>query len=269
MVFCVIDANAQTYLKKAMSEFFNNGSLTEYFTSTKKESGDGYNCQNVYFSMPAKKKSYIDRIIKAFAHDKGEAYEIFEKAKGADEDKTVSVGIGKRSRESVGFGSYKDRNYKLMFFRDGDNDLKRSVYALVWKEDKKTIEGSVWMIYGDNPKKNTGNMTIYNYPSSFGTKSFSDSNYPFGSDSIKDSGRFLNRFGSYRSLYYSKNVGKDGNAFIRSSVISKIMNLCKDYSRVLDSDEKKIVKDELTEMKKNSGDSYQQKLLDLSIKYLK
>lgn len=51
------------------------------------------------------------------------------------------------------FGTHKDRNYNLQYFRDSKDSTMRYVYALVWYQGMdRSVKGSVYKFYSKDPQ---------------------------------------------------------------------------------------------------------------------
>lgn len=154
-----IAANAQEAITKAIDDFrnalANDNIVNETMSSWELDGGDRGTQSSAYFSVSRKSgaASLIGAIVKAYDKDKTNAYGSYAKAAGKSAD-SESVGYGKGNRQTFTFGTYKSRNYRVLFFRDPANDRRRTVVSFVWYDGRQgTIEGSLHRIYGDDPKK--------------------------------------------------------------------------------------------------------------------
>lgn len=277
--------NAQTHLKKAATDFLENKDLTKFFNNNSDESGDGYYYKICNFSIPKSKSKALEDLIEAFNKDTKESYGYYEQHKGSSTGEFKVIAYGKDNRSNIYFGLNTSHNYRAMFFNSGQNDKshnnyarfnnslndkKRTVYALAWYEKGTNIEGSLYIIYGDNPQK-TQKSVSYKVPKENIFSSLNELNglsYKRSflvSDSVKTSDDFLSKFGGYRSLFKSYSNNED----IRLSTVNKILKLCKNSGTLLDADEKKVVSNSINDLMTISKDSYQKELLGLALKYLK
>ena len=267
-----LTASAQTHLKKATTAFLNGNGMDEYINSKSTEKGEDYSFNITYFSIPKSKSAALKSIMKAFEQDDNDAYGNFTKNAGKEMSETKTIAYGKNNRQSATFGTYKARNYKLAYFRDGSNKDFRTVYALVWYDEKDgNTSGSLWIIYGKDPKNSKG-FTIWNFndlKQLKGLKNIDWDAFSFSrSDSVSSAKEFLSRFGNLRELY--KNAEREqGGDLYRTSMANKIMNLCKSGGKYLNSDEKKFVVEGINELKKYCYDSHRKGLFELAVKYLK
>lgn len=88
------------------------------------------------------------------------------------------------------------------------------------------------------------------------------------SKKIKSADEFLNRFGSLRSLYLDA-VKDQRSSIYRTSLINKIVSLCKDQASILSVDEKEVCTFGIKEMQKQTTEEYDRKLFNIALKALK
>lgn len=62
-----------------------------------------------------------------------------------------SIGYGENNSQSYALGSYTNRNYDILYVRDGNNKSKRYVYAFVWYIEEGNVCGSLIEFYGLDP----------------------------------------------------------------------------------------------------------------------
>ena len=265
-------AYAQTHLKKSTTDFLNSNTMNEYISSRSTEKGEDYSFSITYFSIPESKSAPLRQIMKAFEQDDKEAYGHFSKDADKASNASIWVAYGKENQQSVRFGTRQDHHYKASYFRDNSNKDFRTIYALVWNDKKDgTISGSLWIIYGKEPKKSTA-VSVWSsndFKQLKELKNIDWSAFSFSiPDSVRSSKEFLSRFGSLQELYKNAEKEQDGNLY-RTSMASKIMLLCKSGGQNLNPDEKKFVVEHIIDLKKCCYDNDQKGLSDLAIKYLK
>jgi len=266
--------SAQTHLKQAASNFIDDRTMSEYFSNNDDESGDGYYYKIRNFSIPKEKTKMLDQLIEAYNKDSGQAYSYYKHKKGGSTQGYKSIAYGKDNDSRISFGTKADRNYRVMFFDDPKNEKKRTVYALTWYEHGENIDGWLYLIYGDNPQKTKKSDTFYDTVLNSDIVNYGEQADPTNSqivisDSIKTSEEFLSRFGNYRTLF--NNFCKfHKSEILQSSIVSKMLKLCKQSGHLLDADEKKIIINSIKDMQTTyCTDSYQKELLGLALKYLK
>lgn len=277
--------NAQTHLKKATTDFLEDKGLSKCFKSNTNVSEEEYYFKIYEFSIPKEKSKKLEEIINAFDKDNQESYSYFEQQKGNSTANYKVIAYGKDNKSNVYFGTNTKHNYRAMFFNGGQNykssnnynrfndtldHQKRTVYALAWYEHGKNIDGTLYIIYGNNPQITPTNQTFKKlnqniFSSLDGMSDVIDNSYTVVKDSIKTSDDFLSKFGNYRSLFNLYSNNED----IRLSTVNKILKICKNSGHLLDADEKKIVSNSIDDMVALSTDSYQKELLKLATKYLK
>ncbi len=267
-----LTATAQTHLKKATADFLNGNAMDEYINSRSTEKGEDYSYNITYFSIPKPKSGQLKEILRAFELDAKGAYGSFSKGANKDSNASISIAYGKDNRQGVSFGTLQDHNYKAAYFRDGSNKEFRTVYALVWYDEKGgNISGSLWIIYGKDPQKSKG-FSIWNGNDLEQLKELKNIDwnaFSFSrSDSVGSSKEFLSRFGSLRELYKTAKQEQGGDLY-RTSMANKIMLLCKSGGKYLNPDEKKFVAEGINELKKYCYDNYRKGLFELAVKYLK
>ena len=155
-------SSAQENLKSAIQRFIADKQLVSYIkTSVSTESceHEGVKKTSYYkcyaFELPAMKRKELDKMLEAFNKDTGVAYKVQCRDAGMDDNILSKVSYGEKLDKSWTFGSYKDRNYRLMFVRDGQDSLRRYFYAIWWTATKKEgkLSGQVVEIYSPDPQK--------------------------------------------------------------------------------------------------------------------
>ena len=251
------------------------------------------------FAIPERKQKMVDTFQKALLSNSRLAYISFTKKAGSLSLETNRVGYGKDNSMTYEFGTHKDRNYNLQYFRDSKDSTMRYVYALVWYQGMdRSVKGSVYKFYSKDPqtyKKASDNTKSFSYMQPFSytkpsvqsldslfsrvknfkfDKSLAGSYY-FDETPPKDAAEFMMQLNTLRAAF--KNAGdlysNLGNQVTRrtlqTGIANKIVKLCKGYGKLLNADEKKFCASSLNKMKKDTDDEYLQSLLELTANSLR
>ena len=251
------------------------------------------------FAIPERKQKMVDTFQKALLSNSRLAYISFTKKAGSLSLETNRVGYGKDNSMTYEFGTHKDRNYNLQYFRDSKDSTMRYVYALVWYQGMdRSVKGSVYKFYSKDPqtyKKASDNTKSFSYMQPFSytkpsvqsldslfsrVKNFKfdkslASSYYFDETPPKDAAEFMMQLNTLRAAF--KNA-KDlypylGNQVTRRTlqtvIANKIVKLCKGHGKLLNADEKKFCASSLNKMKKDTDDEYLQSLLELTANSLR
>lgn len=245
------------------------------------------------FAVPRKKQKMVDTFHKALLSNSRLAYISFTKKAGSASNETNRVGYGNNNSTIYEFGTHKDRNYNLQYFRDRKDSTMRYVYALVWYPGKNDmVLGSVYKFYSKDPqtyKKPSANVKSFSYtkPSvqsldslvllakNFKFDKSLAGSYYFDETPPKDAAEFMMQLNTLRAAF--KNAGdlysNFGNQVTRrtlqTGIANKIVKLCKGYGKLLNADEKKFCATSLNKMKKDTDDEYLQSLLELTANSLR
>ena len=245
------------------------------------------------FAVPGKKQKMVDTFHKALLSNSRLAYISFTKKAGSASIETNRVGYGNNNSTTYEFGTHKDRNYNLQYFRDRKDSTMRYVYALVWYPGKNDmVLGSVYKFYSKDPqtyKKPSANTQPFSYtkPSiqdldslflqrkNFKFNMNLAGSYYFDETPPKDAAEFMMQLNTLRAAF--KNAGdlysNFGNQVTRrtlqTGIANKIVKLCKGYGKLLNADEKKFCASSLNKMKKDTDDEYLQSLLELTANSLR
>lgn len=245
------------------------------------------------FAIPERKQKMVDTFQKVLLSNSRLAYISFTKKAGSASIETNRVGYGNNNSMTYEFGTHKDRNYNLQYFRDSKDSTMRYVYALVWYQGMdRSVKGSVYKFYSKDPQTYTKSFP---YPQPFSytkpsvqsldslvllgknfkfNKSLAGSYY-FDVTPPKDAAEFMMQLNTLRAAF--KNA-KDlypylGNQVTRrtlqTGIANKIVKLCKGYGKLLNADEKKFCASSLNKMKKDTDDEYLQSLLELTANSLR
>ena len=238
------------------------------------------------FAIPERKQKMVDTFQKALLSNSRLAYISFTKKAGSGSIETNRVGYGNNNSMTYEFGTHKDRNYNLQYFRDRKDSTMRYVYALVWYQGMdRSVKGSVYKFYSKDPQ-------TYKKPLSYKMNavqgldslvSLGNIRYnknlvrSYGLDMTppKDAAEFIMQLNTLRAAF--KNARNQypywGNQVTRrtlqTGIANKIVKLCKGYGKLLNADEKKFCASSLNKMKKDTDDEYLQSLLELTANSLR
>ena len=238
------------------------------------------------FAVPGKKQKMVDTFHKALLSNSRLAYISFTKKAGSASIETNRVGYGNNNSMTYEFGTHKDRNYNLQYFRDSKDSTMRYVYALVWYQGMdRSVKGSVYKFYSKDPQ-------TYKKPLSYKMNAVQglDSlvslgnirynknlvrSYDLEMTPPKDAAEFIMQLNTLRAAF--KNARDQypyfGNQVTRrtlqTGIANKIVKLCKGYGKLLNADEKKFCASSLNKMKKDTDDDYLQSLLELTANSLR
>ena len=238
------------------------------------------------FAIPERKQKMVDTFQKALLSNSRLAYISFTKKAGSASIETNRVGYGNNNSTTYEFGTHKDRNYNLQYFRDRKDSTMRYVYALVWYQGMdRSVKGSVYKFYSKDPQ-------TYKKPLSYKMNAVQglDSlvslgnirynknlvrSYDLEMTPPKDAAEFIMQLNTLRAAF--KNARDQypyfGNQVTRrtlqTGIANKIVKLCKGYGKLLNADEKKFCASSLNKMKKDTDDEYLQSLLELTANSLR
>ena len=286
-------------IDQAFDKFVQDLSQDDLVTSSTMNTYNIGMMKGFEFAVPRKKQKMVDTFHKALLSNSRLAYISFTKKAGSASIETNRVGYGNNNSTTYEFGTHKDRNYNLQYFRDRKDSTMRYVYALVWYQGMdRSVKGSVYKFYSKDPqtyKKPSANVKSFSYTQPFSytkpsvqsldslvllaknfkfDKSLAGSYY-FDETPPKDAAEFMMQLNTLRAAF--KNA-KDlypylGNQVFRrtlqTGIANKIVKLCKGYGKLLNADEKKFCATSLNKMKKDTDDEYLQSLLELTANSLR
>lgn len=286
-------------IDQAFDKFVQDLSQDDLVTSSTMNTYNIGMMKGFEFAVPRKKQKMVDTFHKALLSNSRLAYISFTKKAGSVSIETNRVGYGNNNSTTYEFGTHKDRNYNLQYFRDRKDSTMRYVYALVWYQGMdRSVKGSVYKFYSKDPqtyKKPSANVKSFSYTQPFSytkpsvqsldslvllaknfkfDKSLAGSYY-FDETPPKDAAEFMMQLNTLRAAF--KNA-KDlypylGNQVFRrtlqTGIANKIVKLCKGYGKLLNADEKKFCATSLNKMKKDTDDEYLQSLLELTANSLR
>ena len=245
------------------------------------------------FAVPRKKQKMVDTFHKALLSNSRLAYISFTKKAGSASIETNRVGYGNNNSTTYEFGTHKDRNYNLQYFRDRKDSTMRYVYALVWYQGKdRSVKCSVYKFYSKDPqtyKKPSANTQPFSYtkPSiqdldslflqrkNFKFNMNLAGSYYFDETPPKDAAEFMMQLNTLRAAFknsgdlYSNFGNQVTRRTLQTGIANKIVKLCKGYGKLLNADEKKFCATSLNKMKKDTDDEYLQSLLELTANSLR
>ena len=286
-------------IDQAFDKFVQDLSQDDLVTSSTMNTYNIGMMKGFEFAIPERKQKMVDTFQKALLSNSRLAYISFTKKAGSLSLETNRVGYGNDNSMTYEFGTHKDRNYNLQYFRDSKDSTMRYVYALVWYQGMdRSVKGSVYKFYSKDPqtyKKPSANTKSFSYMQPFSytkpsvqsldslfsrvknfkfDKSLAGSYY-FDETPPKDAAEFMMQLNTLRAAF--KNA-KDlypylGNQVTRrtlqTGIANKIVKLCKGYGKLLNADEKKFCATSLNKMKKDTDDEYLQSLLELTANSLR
>lgn len=280
-------------IDQAFDKFVQDLSQDDLVTSSTMNTYNIGMMKGFEFAVPRKKQKMVDTFHKALLSNSRLAYISFTKKAGSASIETNRVGYGNNNSTTYEFGTHKDHNYNLQYFRDRKDSTMRYVYALVWYPGKNDmVLGSVYKFYSKDPqtyKKPSANVKPFSYtkPSvqsldslvllakNFKFDKSLAGSYYFDETPPKDAAEFMMQLNTLRAAF--KNA-KDlypylGNQVFRrtlqTGIANKIVKLCKGYGKLLNADEKKFCATSLNKMKKDTDDEYLQSLLELTANSLR
>lgn len=238
------------------------------------------------FAVPGKKQKMVDTFHKALLNNSRLAYISFTKKAGSASIETNRVGYGNNNSTTYEFGTHKDRNYNLQYFRDSKDSTMRYVYALVWYPGKDDmVLGSVYKFYSKDPQAYKESLTykmkaVHGLDSlvSLGNIRYNRNlarSYDLEITPPKDAAEFMVQLNTLRAAFknardqYPYLENQVTRRTLQTGVANKIVKLCKGYGKLLNADEKKFCATSLNKMKKDTDDDYLQSLLELTANSLR
>ena len=273
-------------IDQAFDKFVQDLSQDDLVTSSSMNTYNIGMMKGFEFAIPERKQKMVDTFQKALLSNSHLAYISFTKKAGSASIETNRVGYGNNNSMTYEFGTHKDRNYNLQYFRDSKDSTMRYVYALVWYQGMdRSVKGSVYKFYSKDPQ-------TYKKPLSYKMNAVQglDSlvslgnirynknlvrSYDLEMTPPKDAAEFIMQLNTLRAAF--KNARDQypyfGNQVTRrtlqTGIANKIVKLCKGYGKLLNADEKKFCASSLNKMKKDTDDEYLQSLLELTANSLR
>ena len=280
-------------IDQAFDKFVQDLSQDDLVTSSTMNTYNIGMMKEFEFAVPRKKQKMVDTFHKALLSNSRLAYISFTKKAGSASIETNRVGYGNNNSTTYEFGTHKDRNYNLQYFRDRKDSTMRYVYALVWYPGKNDmVLGSVYKFYSKDPqtyKKPSANTQPFSYtkPSiqdldslflqrkNFKFNMNLAGSYYFDETPPKDAAEFMMQLNTLRTAFqnagdlYSNFGNQVTRRTLQTGIANKIVKLCKGYGKLLNADEKKFCATSLNKMKKDTDDEYLQSLLELTANSLR
>ena len=273
-------------IDQAFDKFVQDLSQDDLVTSSTMNTYNIGMMKGFEFAVPRKKQKMVDTFHKALLSNSRLAYISFTKKAGSASIETNRVGYGNNNSTTYEFGTHKDRNYNLQYFRDSKDSTMRYVYALVWYPGKNDVVlGSVYKFYSKDPQTYKTSLS-YKMKADQGLDSLVFlgnirynknlvRSYDLDMTPPKDAAEFIMQLNTLRAAF--KNARDQypylGNQVTRrtlqTGVANKIVKLCKGYAKLLNADEKKFCASSLNKMKKDTDDEYLQSLLELTANSLR
>ena len=273
-------------IDQAFDKFVQDLSQDDLVTSSTMNTYNIGMMKGFEFAVPGKKQKMVDTFHKALLSNSRLAYISFTKKAGSASIETNRVGYGNNNSMTYEFGTHKDRNYNLQYFRDSKDSTMRYVYALVWYQGMdRSVKGSVYKFYSKDPQTYKVSLSykmkaVQGLDSlvSLGSIKYNRNlarSYDLEMTPPKDAAEFMMQLNTLRAAF--KNA-KDlypyfGNQVTRrtlqTGIANKIVKLCKGYGKLLNADEKKFCATSLNKMKKDTDDEYLQSLLELTANSLR
>ena len=273
-------------IDQAFDKFVQDLSQDDLVTSSTMNTYNIGMMKGFEFAVPRKKQKMVDTFHKALLSNSRLAYISFTKKAGSASIETNRVGYGNNNSMTYEFGTHKDRNYNLQYFRDSKDSTMRYVYALVWYQGMdRSVKGSVYKFYSKDPQTYKVSLSykmkaVQGLDSlvSLGSIKYNRNlarSYDLEMTPPKDAAEFMMQLNTLRAAF--KNA-KDlypylGNQVTRrtlqTGIANKIVKLCIGYGKLLNADEKKFCASSLNKMKKDTDDEYLQSLLELTANSLR
>ena len=273
-------------IDQAFDKFVQDLSQDDLVTSSSMNTYNIGMMKGFEFAIPERKQKMVDTFQKALLSNSRLAYISFTKKAGSASIETNRVGYGNNNSTTYEFGTHKDRNYNLQYFRDRKDSTMRYVYALVWYQGMdRSVKGSVYKFYSKDPQTYKVSLSykmkaVQGLDSlvSLGSIKYNRNlarSYDLEMTPPKDAAEFMMQLNTLRAAF--KNA-KDlypylGNQVTRrtlqTGIANKIVKLCIGYGKLLNADEKKFCASSLNKMKKDTDDEYLQSLLELTANSLR
>ena len=273
-------------IDQAFDKFVQDLSQDDLVTSSTMNTYNIGMMKGFEFAVPRKKQKMVDTFHKALLSNSRLAYISFTKKAGSASIETNRVGYGNDNSITYEFGTHKDRNYNLQYFRDSKDSTMRYVYALVWYQGKDDmVLGSVYKFYSKNPQAYKVSLSykmkaVQGLDSlvSLGSIKYNRNlarSYDLEMTPPKDAAEFMVQLNTLRAAFKNANdqypyLGDQvTRRTLQTGVANKIVKLCKGYAKLLNADEKKFCATSLNKMKKDTDDEYLQSLLELTANSLR
>ena len=248
-------ASAQESIENLFSSLDARGDKTLLSKSHYEDDGDSPSTFCHYDEIMMSKSDFGnlgEKFITTFTNEK-DAYKLYRLTPDASVtfNTKFSVPYGTKNEYSVTFGSHADHNYLVALFRDKNNSHKRHAYALVWYKKGSDVIILHYHIYGDDPARVSHERVI-----TYDGKQIIDNNgyVVTGLDNleptISNDLDFMKRFGTLRASFISTHAT---STLVRSGIVVKIAELCKNHGNLLTDNERATCDKSLSELIKNNS----------------
>lgn len=265
-------------IDKAFNEYITGLSKNSYITMSVKDQNDKSSFLQYNFAYPKKNDKYmgvyiLEKINQILLKNTKNSSRFLSKKAGENSTTTMNVEYGNGIvRKRIEFGVHKDRNYNVVQIDDENDSTMQCVYALVWRNENDSVKGSVFRICEPKTKQPKKLLSKYDFGTSINNVSINENtNATIGKTFVdvtpKDGADFMSQLNNLRSSYVQGY--RDPGGMIGSSVINRVLKLCKEHHSLLNADEREVCRAILTRWKKAINDYTRRDLLDLSIKYIK
>ena len=273
-------------IDQAFDVFVQDLSKGDFITSSSMNTYNIGMMKGFEFAIPERKQKMVDTFHKALLSNSRLAYISFTKKAGSASIETNRVGYGNNNSMTYEFGTHKDRNYNLQYFRDSKDSTMRYVYALVWYQGMdRSVKGSVYKFYSKDPQTYKISLSykmkaVQGLDSlvSLGSIKYNRNlarSYDLEMTPPKDAAEFMVQLNTLRAAFKNANdqypyLGDQvTRRTLQTGIANKIVKLCKGYGKLLNADEKKFCATSLNKMKKDTDDEYLQSLLELTANSLR
>lgn len=285
--------NAQENLKKAINSFVNAKDINAHSSSASESQNNDDNgkltsfSREYTFSLPHDKMPAFNKVIAAFDKDKKKAYSVYSRDENMNDDILTRISYGDNLEKTKSYGSFKNRNYRLMFVHDEQDSLRRYAYALTWWKDQPLGYTNICIdeYYSLNPNKVETENKLYDDATRIITMN------PDGSIAINDgltgltkvistdietdkeiktSFDFVKRLGTLRAAFINPNL--TAQTAMQTMIATKIAQLCNDHGDLPGTGERQFCIDAIEELKKHpfaKRDKYISGLFDIAIDKLR
>lgn len=263
---------AQENIKKAFDALINDNSAdvsTTHKLNRDPQTGTKEGQLDVYeFTIPMAQKQLVRNIERAFEKDQDQAYSINSGTPGKSDYAYESIAVGGGS--SYMLGDIKGSRYIYAAFIDPQDKEKnhRYLYAIEWKEEQSEIQGKLVVTYATTAQYRSKGFNVADMMerAEHLRKRAEEIKKRYGSsvtvEIIDDAHIWLSKFQSFKKWFLeAKGERKNTQAL-------NIYELCKDVSS-LNAEEKKMIIDEIKNLKKKTDEELTLKMFDMSIERLK
>lgn len=262
--------NAAANLNKAFDNTVE--AISDHITSTETNNyADGY-FKSYVFTFDNMQDKNIKAFQTALIKASTEAYSSIMKKAGSNDENTTRVSYGDGNSLTIEFGAHKNHNYNVDLLRDPTDSTKRYVFALVSYEKDKQLCGSIYKIYGSDPRltkrKSARALTIINTDGAIsidGKEVFNPSSLSGAVPVPQSSADFIQLYTNLSTLFttcasdfqtFKENYASNTDVVTRrvtllTGTANRIMRLCTEYGKKrLKSEDRDIVSKDLLRLSK-------------------